>query len=568
LGDSPRIKHFTVDARAMLTWGRESIKDHTTAILELVKNSYDAGASEVVVEISVGVDSVQRFIRIVDNGSGMTESEIDLYWLRIGYSHKLAEKYCKNGRRKTGEKGIGRISADRLGEVLEIRTRAKDNPPIGLRINWRDFEIPGRDIEQVAVTVLEATAFTLPGPNGRRQESTQGSSDSGDSSSPKDTGTELRISSLRHQWNQRDIKSLCQELSVLTPPFGGVKDFQIILQNDLEPSLNGPVASPFYSSAEVEAEFSHLAGEVSYKFRDRDERGRARTSDQGVEKWQDLIHPEEPFDQASGDNGSGLGKVEVKLLFYLRSVETLRGTNLTMTGLRNFLDTNAGIKVYRDNIRVMPYGSLGRPEGDWLGLGDRKTRNPAGPGRSDFRVAPDQIVGGVFLGRDSNPNIIDTSGREGLVHSDQFYMLRAFLLGCLVMIEEHYHNLYVSRNRNQESVVSSPRENALQVKANLNKLIGTLREASSQLPNEASDAIDRVKDQLAKTAERLEEFGEATGELASQAIIYRGLASLGIAAATFAHETESSIDSFLSAAYAARTILNANQTWAASGLRN
>jgi hypothetical protein len=124
-------KRFSVDARAMLTWGRESIKDHTTAVLELVKNSYDAGATVVEVEISASADPSASFIRITDDGHGMTEADVDQKWLRIGYSDKRQHTRTSKGRRKTGEKGIGRISADRLGAVLELRTQASGPRPSG-----------------------------------------------------------------------------------------------------------------------------------------------------------------------------------------------------------------------------------------------------------------------------------------------------------------------------------------------------------------------------------------------------------------------------------------------------
>ena len=108
-------KNFNIDARVILTLGRDSIKNHTTALVELVKNSYDADATKVWIDIFCR--SSNKYIRIVDNGCGMTEDEIDKYWLRIGYSEKRTNRFSSKKRRKTGEKGIGRISSDRLGSV-------------------------------------------------------------------------------------------------------------------------------------------------------------------------------------------------------------------------------------------------------------------------------------------------------------------------------------------------------------------------------------------------------------------------------------------------------------------
>src|SRR3954466_453638 len=115
---------FSVDARAILNLGRESIRDHTTAVIELVKNSYDADATRVDVDLYVGnMNPARRYIRIRDDGSGMSRDDIENKWLRIGYSAKRSKKISPIfGRRTTGEKGIGRISADRLGEELKLIT--------------------------------------------------------------------------------------------------------------------------------------------------------------------------------------------------------------------------------------------------------------------------------------------------------------------------------------------------------------------------------------------------------------------------------------------------------------
>src|SRR5580698_1925512 len=158
-------KHFSVDARAMLTWGRESIKDHTTAVLELVKNSYDAGATIVEVQIWTGLFAVGgRHVRIADDGIGMSSKDVENYWLRLGYSAKREDKFTPRGRRRTGEKGIGRISADRLGAVLELRSQAESKPAVGLRVNWNDFESPGQDLGIVDVEELQHVSFSVPRP--------------------------------------------------------------------------------------------------------------------------------------------------------------------------------------------------------------------------------------------------------------------------------------------------------------------------------------------------------------------------------------------------------------------
>ena len=116
-------KQFTIDARTIIHLGRESIKDHTTALLELVKNCYDADANNV--DVDVYCKNSLDYIRVSDNGFGMTRDDLINGWLHIGFSGKRISKHSKTGRRKTGEKGIGRISADRLGGIIELVTKSE-----------------------------------------------------------------------------------------------------------------------------------------------------------------------------------------------------------------------------------------------------------------------------------------------------------------------------------------------------------------------------------------------------------------------------------------------------------
>lgn len=553
--DGDEAKHFTVDARAMLTWGRDSIKDHTTAVLELVKNGYDAGAT--VVEITVQVNNLfDQFVRVADDGVGMSNTDVTTKWLRIGYSEKRVEKAVR-GRRKTGEKGIGRISADRLGSMLELRTQSKSDDAVGLRVDWKRFELSGPDLETITIPELEDSAFNVPRPS--QFSKTTGKFGEAPSALPNTrahTGTEMTIRELRQRWTRSDVELLHRELSILTSPFGDVKDFQIRLINDIDPKFNGAVTSPFFRKAEIEAKFKLLPNQrVRYQFIDRDRAGKSKPSRAVVVAWDQFVHPV-PRDHDEDDSvpEPNFGPAAVDLLFYPRKQETLRGTNFTIADLGEFLEQNAGIKVYRDDIRVFPYGDPRKAEGDWLGLGLRKARDPAGPARPTWKVGPNQIVGGVFLGRDTNPDIVDTSGREGLIHGEKFAGLRTFIVGCLLSLEAHYHKAFL-RRRDEQPPPPSPRRTVREFDEGLKVLSKELHRFEKHLPEDGDRAAERVKAQLNLTLTRVSQLKRSIDELASQATIYRGLSTLGIAVATFGHEIESSLDQFMSSAHAAHALL-------------
>lgn len=554
-------KHFSVDARAMLTWGRESIKDHTTAVLELVKNSYDANAAVVVVSIQTGLlADGGPHIRISDDGVGMSVADIETHWLRLGFSAKRDERFTSRGRRKTGEKGVGRISADRLGAVLELRSQARNNAPTGLKVEWKEFETPGRDLQMVPVTELTAFEFEVPRPaKWDERRKVYGITPKSVPNSSTRPGTELLITSLRQNWDEQDIQELRRLLSLLTPPFDRVDDFQIRIDNDIDSACNGVVMSPLMASAAIEGRFHlEVSGVVHGKMVHR-----LRGSKKRVEKplslsFDQLVHPKprKGSEKTSHDEmAKRLGAVSARLLFYPQKAETVRGLDLDLSDLREFLQANSGVRVYRDNVRVPPYGDAGRPEGDWLSLGDRKARNPAGPSRPDFHFSPHQLVGAVFIGRDSNPELIDTSGREGLVTGEALAALKSFLIGCLTKLETQYHELFTSGGKANREPMPSPRHTVDELRVHLAGLADTIKKAEDRLPPAVGRQMTHVVEQLATTTQKLKEAEKSFEELGSQAGISRTLATIGIAAATFGHETQRGLDSMRATLETARLLL-------------
>ncbi len=553
-------KHFTIDARAMLTWGRESIKDHTTAVLELVKNGYDAHATIVEVEIKTSLFAAGGpYIRVADNGTGMSEEDVARHWLRLGYSAKRDERFTSRGRRKTGEKGIGRISADRLGALLELRSQSRKKAAVGLRVNWQAFEVSGRDLAEIPIDEIAPVRFSIPAPSKWNASSKQYSAAPGSrQNGPGRPGTELIIRELRQSWEPEDIQELHRQLSLLRPPFEVVEDFQIRLESDVDTNCNGVVASPLMASAAIDATFIlHLNGNVEGTISHRIASSRRRVQQTFSLPVDQMIHPR----QRPGGEGTRrkmvqtLGPVRARLLFYPQKAETVRGLDFNLADLREFLQTNAGVRVYRDSVRVPPYGDQGRPEGDWLALGDRKARNPAGPTRPDFRVSPYQLVGAVFIGRDSNPHLVDTSGREGLVAGEALALLKSFLIGCLTRLETHYHKLFVKAAVPAEEQVHSPRDTVDELRIQISELAASIRKAEHQLPAVVTPQISRVAQKLAATSETLKRAEKTVEDLSSQAAISRTLATIGIAAATFGHETHRGLDSMAASLHAANFLL-------------
>ncbi len=519
--------HFSVDARALLTLGRDSIKDNVTAVLELVKNSYDADATSVSVELRVsGKAPETRCIRIADNGSGMTADAFRESWLRIGASTKRRAPQSQRSRRVTGEKGIGRLSADRLGSHLLMFTRATRKKCLQVAVDWTAFEVDGKDLASIPVSAEECTPPA-------ELETT--------------TGTLLEIRNLREHWRKSDIEALHSELSLLLPPSAGQSDFSIRFHNDIAEEFNGPISALAEETSLilVDAVVSR-SGRTHFTIVNRAAAQQRRKSREFDLSWTDIRG------QAASGNQDGetryiLGPLRIKLMFYPRTAQTIADTSLTLSDLRKFLDVNAGVRVYRDNVRVRPYGSADDAQGDWLQLAARKTQNPAAKTRTGFRIAPNQLVGYVLIGRDRNPALVDSTAREGLVDNDAFRQLCVVARRAIQELERDYTT--AARELANESEPPAPERIAERIEAAARALEGLERAAKrGGVESESVADLRSVRKELRAVTQEIE-------DVAGQLSMLRGMATVGIAATVFAHETQSAIMHAGGAVLAARSEL-------------
>ena len=161
----PKIP-FKVSARAGKLFGRENFSNPEGAIIELVKNSYDADAKNCFVffdipskfikdsdgkEIEIPIKE-KSILYIIDNGEGMTEEVIKNHWMQIGTGNKEKIYISDDKRTKTGAKGIGRFALDRLGFETEMWTLPKkNNKMIGSywKMDWNQFDESEKAISQI-----------------------------------------------------------------------------------------------------------------------------------------------------------------------------------------------------------------------------------------------------------------------------------------------------------------------------------------------------------------------------------------------------------------------------------
>ena len=159
-----QVFQFTPSARLQHYLGNQLIADPNLAIIEFVKNAYDAGAAHLYLNFRIS-DPNHTALVIADDGTGMDEQSFEANWMRPGFSAKSPDAPAQSrksprsaaarreaGRIPAGEKGIGRLAAGRLGQSLEVFTRTQSNAPwLHVFFDWRSFDDMTRSLQEVGV---------------------------------------------------------------------------------------------------------------------------------------------------------------------------------------------------------------------------------------------------------------------------------------------------------------------------------------------------------------------------------------------------------------------------------
>jgi signal transduction histidine kinase len=527
-------KPFSVSARVALQLGRESISSSVTAVLELVKNAYDADATLVSIRFhGLGTDHPRLVIE--DNGRGMTMDDLRNHWMVIGTANKTKARKTSMGRVQTGEKGIGRLGLDRICERTRVQTvTAKSNEGIELDVDWRRYE--------QAESRLEEIRHELYGiPNLHRDPLTN-------SWVTFPHGTRLLLDQLKDEWSLESLAELRAELSLLVSPFSAPNDFSIELDTgSSNETLDGIVSLPPFV---LEAASWKVVGTID----DHDMvEITMTTAGHQTEYHQTPV----AWDEWQKGNGSKpfCGPLRFEFYFFPRKEAVVGEQRLSKTEVAQFLDVNQGVRIYRDGFRVKPYGQP-NGDGDWLQLAFKKTRSPEGvaqdaaPGA--WRLGYHQVVGAVFLTKEKNPALSDQTNREGLLEGKPFAHLRVFATKVVRFFELKHQEFEIARKRTKNVEVDAEEKAKASAVASadaMNNLASLLEKLRQQQP--AADAgasagelvklLENTQQSLEKAKMSAEESAQAAAadkvQLEKQKNMLSNLASLGILAAAFGHET-------------------------------
>ncbi|QEA30059.1 histidine kinase [Microbacterium sp. CBA3102] len=430
-------------ARLLRTLGNDLISSDKVALIELVKNSYDADATTVLIRFEGPLESGEGRIEVWDDGHGMDVPTLQRSWLDIATDTKRRKPKSDGGRRVLGEKGIGRLAAARLGDELLLVTRKADAREINLLIDWSQFDREDAYLDEIEVAweISDPDIFSEDGP------AASVFSESGSETWTHGRGTLLRIEKLTHPWNAEDFIELRTALTRLIRPRptdhavtidaveadgseegqkAAQPDFQILVElEDVPESLQG-FAGPIDPSSDLRTPHYRLSGSVDAN---------------GVATLR-YVQQEPAVDDDLGEKtlwnndkrAPQAGPFEFEINVWDRDKDAIQRTLTAsspdgppptpkdLKGFRETLDDVAGVSIYRDGFRVLPFGESGD---DWLGLDLRRVQSPT------LRLSNNQIVGHVFIGADANQGLKDQSNREGFLagaaYSDLQTLVRAAL---------------------------------------------------------------------------------------------------------------------------------------------
>ncbi|RQM44436.1 histidine kinase [Paraburkholderia bannensis] len=499
---------FRPRARIMKTLGEELISSDTVAVIELVKNSYDANAKAVLIRFVGPLVAGKGAIEVIDDGCGMGFETVRGAWMEPATPSKRKTKATAK-RRVLGEKGIGRFAASRLATSLDLFSRVAGDPSeVHAFFDWSQFSNDDTYLDEVRFLIDRRPASEVSAQGSlKRLSSLLPTEEKGDLS----YGTVLRLNGLTQDWTRKNFEELTRGLSRLVSPFATLNDFRIGIEapepfSDFSAEVRPPEAIdyPHYTvDGELSAEGRcRLTYFVLATGRKEEKVGRLVKTTSG---W---VLSEAPSDDSASADTIQCGPLTIHLRVWDRDDlgNVVQKTGATISSIRHDLDAFAGVNIYRDDFRVMPYGE---PNNDWLRLDMRRVQNPT------TRLSNNQIVGYVSITADGNPNLQDQSNREGLREGQALTDLQDILLVVLSQMETIRK---VSRRRSKpaQDGDSGTAKGGLFADVDLTSLRTHLQRAHPS---------DQAAKLLVDEAER--SFAKQLEEVKAVVARYHGLATLG-----------------------------------------
>lgn len=526
--DGGILLNFTADAHLVQVLGEQLIASERVGILELVKNSFDAGAPNCLVRIEKVPNltqipnSIYKFaeddgpvIIIEDDGSGMTKEQIELGWLRPASTLKTnvkerlkrekakAEKEDKleaferiyeqakkanKGRIPLGEKGVGRFACNRLGSKLTLTTKIAENDyEYLLQIDWDDFNIldgTHKDLDEVKVSLT-------------RQSPTRDYGKTG-------CGTRLIIYGGRDgfELTENEIKEINRTILKLNSPNPNPKHTKPVFQasfecpqvKELDEAMTERMYDPVFRIYGIVDEWGNFEYEYFFDppynvplaaFEYKNKKIDLKTIES--KPWFRLEQGRKLWRKPA------CGPFYVHFDVWYRDTPWI-GNTPEEKDFKSYLKNYGGVSIYRDGINVHS-AELGS-ETDWLGLRQRQIGQA-------YRMSYYHMMGNIEIEQSANPDLVDKTNREGMIKNHAFRDLTDLVKAVSFFVELDYINKRNEYNVLRGDLVKEPRP--------LRKFSKQSAKIISNINTNYDVAVDQYK--LFEDIEELGDISERKGRL-------------------------------------------------------
>jgi len=502
---------FKPKARIILQLGDQLIKSENIAVLEIIKNSYDACAQKVKVKMNNLNNPENGSIIIEDDGYGMDYKLLRDVWLVPGTTFKKnqieSEEFISPcSRIPLGEKGIGRFGAHKLGEEIEVITREKGKKEAVLKIKWKDFDNDDM-LDRVPINLSERN------PEIFKEDR---------------TGTKIIIQKLKNKWTRGTVRSLYTAINSLNSPFDSDSSFRVLFKIDQIEWLRGllsfeEIKDNALFTAEAELEDNQIVS-LKYEFTPWTTLKKLKGRIYEIEAPVDMMQKE--YDESEKKrifkdidlSEYRVGRVKLKMLIFDLDTNLMSlGGIQDKRGFKTYLKDNGGVRVYRDGIRIYDYGE---PGNDWLSLDLERVNLPAA------RISNNIVIGAIYLDRLASRDLIEKTNREGFIENDAF---RTFFSAIRFTISQ----IVTQRNIDKEKLRSHygknlPKEPVIGTLSVLREKIRSAQLNDSKLKEDILGMLSEIEDDYKTISE-----------------IYIRSASAGLGLSIVIHEIEKIISELL-----------------------
>lgn len=504
------VFHIRPAGRHILTIGRELIANVSSALLELVKNAYDADAESVTITISA--DNENKTIKVIvkDDGHGMSRQTVIEKWMVPSTNDKLARKRSPKGRMLQGRKGIGRFASAVLGGYMSLDTVSMGKRTT-LCLQWDLFESAKylEDVEVLIETVdtsdPDGTTITVEGDEGFLSQ-----------------WTDAQLNKARHELQKMISPIPVHVFAQSHEPVDVISGFSILY------NVNG------FGDKDVHESLSPIHLFDLYDYRIRGSISADGTSDlvYSCQKGKNIQDQNLVIDCA----GTGCGNVYFDIRVYDRDPDSIAGLVRRSKGFgnefagpleaRRALNEYNGVGVYRNGFRI---NEMGDSEHDWLNLNKRRVQNPS------LRIGSDQVIGCVQIESEERSGLEEKSARDGLKETDAYESFVSLTHRVIALLEErrfkYRANIGIGREGRRVNSKISDLLDYSDVKEAIRRGV-----KKSGLSQDSGDEIIKFLDKKeSQTATIVEELRKAIA-------VYQGQATLGKIMAVVLHEGRRPLD--------------------------